>query len=89
MQLLIDIALSPATGVFNVASGEGVENGQIADLLTRDMGFAVTVQDGAPVWDFKRIDVSKVAVQFGFAPTPFATYFPAFLQKYREKNDIR
>jgi nucleoside-diphosphate-sugar epimerase len=87
--LIIDIALSTATGVFNVASGEGVSNGEIATLLKREMGFTVDMQPGAPTWEFTSIDISKSRAAFEFSPRQFADYFPEFLSAYRLKHGIR
>lgn len=84
--LLTAIAQSPASGIFNVASGEGVENGQIARMLEQQMGFTVSIEPGAPVWDFMPVDTSRVTAAFGFTPRKFADYFPQFLDLYRQKK---
>lgn len=83
VDMLTRIARSPDHGIYNVASGEGVENAQIARFLTVDMGFEVTVAPEAPSWDFTAVDVSKVKTRFGFSPKLFGEYFPAYLRDYR------
>ena len=88
VDLLTRITLSPETGIYNVASGEGVENGEIARVLATEMGFEVTVAADAPTWDFIAVDVSKVKACFAFSPRRFADYFPIFLQSYREKKGV-
>lgn len=88
VELLTRIALSPDTGIFNVASGEGVANQQVVDALQRHMGFAVTVAPDAPVWDFQPIDTRKTQARFGLAPQLFADHFPHFLQQYRQHRSL-
>lgn len=76
---LARIALSPHSGIFNVASGQGVSNAEIARLLEREMGWRISVAAGAPTWDFETIDVSKLRRLFDIQPQPFAAYFPKLL----------
>lgn len=88
LDLLTRIALSPETGIFNVASGEGVENGKIARALAAEMGFEVSVAADAPAWDFTAVDVSRVRARFGFSPRRFSEYFPIFLRSYRREKGL-
>ncbi|QEI07243.1 NAD(P)-dependent oxidoreductase [Pigmentiphaga aceris] len=89
VSLLTRIALSAEHGIFNVASGEAVENGDIARFLERDMGFAVSVLPDAPEWYFAPVDVSKVRTHFGFAPVAFSEYFPRYLSRYKAANSLQ
>ena len=75
--LLARIALAPQTGIFNVASGTGVTNAEIARLIERETGWRVSVARDAPTWGFEPIDVSRVTRLFGLEPPPFATSFAA------------
>jgi nucleoside-diphosphate-sugar epimerase len=84
--LIARIALSGNVGIYNVASGEGVANGEIARALTAEMGFDVSVVPGAPTWDFTAIDVSQAKARFGFSPQAFSDYFPAYLRDYRRHH---
>lgn len=86
VHLIARLALSDETGIYNVASGEGVSNGEVVQALTAELGYEVSVAEGAPVWDFTAIDVSKAKARFGFAPLRFSNYFPAFLSDYRRKH---
>jgi nucleoside-diphosphate-sugar epimerase len=88
VDLLTRIALSPESGIYNVASGVGTENGEIARALARDMGFEIQVAPDASAWDFTAIDIAKVKSLFKFAPRRFSDYFPAFLQSYRLKKGL-
>lgn len=87
VKLLLRIGLSGERGIFNVASGEGVSNREIAGYLEREMGFKVSVASGAARWDFSAIDVGRVRSLFEFSPQPFSLYFPKFLQTYRQKKE--
>lgn len=84
--LLERIALSGEAGIYNVASGEAVTNGEIIRALAEHMDFEVSVAPGAPVWNFTAIDISKARNRFGFAPARFSEYFPVFLGDYRRNN---
>ncbi len=83
VELLTRIALSPDSGIYNVASGAGTENAEIARALAQDMGFEIAVAPDASAWDFTAIDITKVKTRFQFSPRSFSDYFPAFLQSYR------
>jgi len=84
--LIVAIAVSPARGIFNVASGEGVSNGEIAELLHRDLKFDIQVAPDAPTWKFEKIDNRRVREVFGFAPRKFSEYFPDYLNLYRQNK---
>jgi nucleoside-diphosphate-sugar epimerase len=84
--LIARIALSGNDGIYNVASGEGITNGEIARALTAEMGYEVFVDDGAPTWDFTAIDVGRAKAHFGFSPQAFSDYFPVYLRDYRRHH---
>ena len=77
------IALSPESGIFNLASGAGTANREIAQALAAELGFEVAFAADAAVWDFAAIDVSRAKTRFGFAPRRFAEFFPEFLRACR------
>lgn len=80
--LLTRIATSPATGIFNVASGEQVSGGTVARLMQQVRGITVDVAPNAPLWDFAPINTQRVRYQFGFRPQAFAQHFTQFLQAH-------
>lgn len=80
--LLTRIATAPATGIFNVASGERVSGGTVARLMLQVRGITVDVAPNAPLWDFAGIDIQRVRTEFGFQPQPFADHFIEFLQTH-------
>ena len=88
VELLTRIALAADVGIFNVASGEGVENRQVLEALQHHMGFGVSVEPNAPVWAFSAVDTAKTRARFGLSPQPFDRYFPQFLQQYRQKRNL-
>jgi hypothetical protein len=87
--LLARMAVSEHTGIFNVASGEGVANAQIVEALRERMGYSVSVAPDAPAWDFTAIDTRKTDRTFSFTPRRFGDYFPGFLQQYRLQKGIQ
>jgi nucleoside-diphosphate-sugar epimerase len=82
VELLVRIATSGEKGIFNVASGEAVSNGEIARFLVDRMGFDYSVACDAPLWAFAPIDISRVRTTFGYSPRRFSEYFPSFLDDY-------
>jgi len=89
VSLIKAISLSSKAGIFNVASGEGVENAQIVHFLESEMGFHTSVCIEAPVWDFVQIDTTKVLDEFGFNPRKFSDYFPSYLNLVRQIKDSK
>lgn len=83
VRLVGQLALSEATGIYNVASGEGVTNREIAEALRSELGFEVSTAAQASTWEFTAIDISKAEKQFAYRPRKFADYFPGYLQDYR------
>lgn len=88
VELVARIALSGSAGIYNVASGEGVSNAEIAAALETELGFEATVVPDAPTWDFTAIDVSKARRDFEFTPRTFAEYFPGYLGDYARHHQL-
>lgn len=86
--LLTRIATSPASGIFNVASGEQVCGGTVARLMYQVRGIQVDVAPNAPLWDFAPINTQRVRREFAFEPQPFATHFTAFLQAHGRSKGL-
>ena len=89
VSLIGAIALSSMSGIFNVASGEGVENAQVIHFLEMKMGFHSSVSADAPMRDFVQIDITKIRDAFGFNPRKFSDYFPCFLDLARQIKDSK
>lgn len=85
---ILAIARSDATGIFNVAHGAGVSNGDIAAGITAALGWPATVAPGAPQWAFADIDVSRSQALCQQPPRAFIDYFPNFLAQYRLHKGI-
>lgn len=83
VRLVGQIALSEATGIYNIASGEGITNGEIAEALRSGLGFEVSTVPDASAWEFTAIDISKARDHFAYRPRKFADYFPGYLQDYQ------
>ncbi len=86
--LLARIAMSSATGIFNVASGEQVSGGTVARLMQQVRGIQVDVAANAPLWDFAPINTQRVRTEFGFQPQAFAEHFTALLQAHGRFTDL-
>ena len=86
--LLEAMATSPVEGIFNVASGEGVDNGQIVRQLEKRLGFTTSVAADAPTTEYLPVDISRARATFGFAPSRFADYFPKFIDLYKQKKGL-
>lgn len=85
---ILALAQSDATGIFNVAHGQGVDNRAIADSLEATLGYRVTEAADAQPWAFADIDTQRMRTRFGLAPRAFADYFPLFLAQYRQRKGI-
>ena len=81
--LLVRIAMTPSTGIFNVASGEAVANATLIRMLGEVLGIAVQTLTDAPSWDFEPIDTTRIRREFGFIARPFESHFTEFLQANR------
>lgn len=86
---ILAIALSPgASGIYNVAHGDGVENREVAHWLYETLGYRCTVAPDAPDWTFADVDVRRIRALGGLAPRAFSDYFPNFLAQYRLHKGI-
>lgn len=85
---ILAIARSDATGIFNVAHGTGVSNGDIAAAIQDHLGWPAMAAAGAPEWAFADIDVSRTQALGLLPPRAFSDYFPNFLAQYRLHKGI-
>ena len=85
---IMAIALSEATGIFNVAHGAGVENREVAACVRDVLGYPVSVAPDAPAWAFDDIDVQRTQALVRQPPRPFSEFFPNFLAQYRLHKGI-
>jgi len=85
VRALSQIARSPAGGIFNVASGEGVSGAEVLLQIESCLDYPWSVVPNAPVWDFMPICTERLRVEFGFAPRRFDDYFPEYLAQYRAR----
>ncbi|MDP9203520.1 MAG: SDR family oxidoreductase [Gemmatimonadota bacterium] len=87
--LLARLALGGEHNVYNLASGVGVSNKQIVDLLAACAGIRSSVTNGAESWPFFPIDTTRIGREFGFIPRPFAEYFPRHIQEFKQRHIVR
>lgn len=79
--LLEQIALCGSSRIYNVASGMNTSNETIAAAIARGLGAKVAFADDAPSSHSPLIDISRVRVEFGFSPIPFAKSFEYLLDE--------
>lgn len=78
--LLARIASSPQEGILNLASGQGISNADILDILSREKGYTCLADNDAPAWHFSPIDITRLRETYGFQPSAFQDYFPSFIK---------
>lgn len=83
-EMIARVAVSPESGIFNIASGEATENRAVVDELRRTLGYEAVFAPDAAAWDFAAIDIAKAQAAFGFAPRRFGDFFPEFLRAWRD-----
>lgn len=82
----IDLALSDEVGIFNVAAGKTVTNQEIVNIIKQTTNFDISVEQNAPTWSFKSIDIHKIQNRFDFNPMEFEKYFPNLIQLYLQRG---
>jgi nucleoside-diphosphate-sugar epimerase len=63
--LLHAIATNGQARLYNVASGANTSHDAIAGVLTRQCGWHIDVAPDAAAWRVPRIDVQRIAIEFG------------------------
>jgi nucleoside-diphosphate-sugar epimerase len=86
VEIIIKIAISTHTGIFNIASGESISNITLLEMIKKVLRFDFELSTSEPIQIFKKIDTRKISTLVGANPRPFHDYFPAFLEKF-SKND--
>ena len=75
---LIAIAVSGRARLYNVASGQNVSNGALAETLA-SLGIACHFEPNAPAMRFSLLSVERLAREFGHAPQSVLAALPALL----------
>ena len=66
--LLERIVLQGNQRVYNVASGEPLSHGELADALSEASLRCITFEKNAQHRSFPRIDITRISLEFGFRP---------------------
>jgi nucleoside-diphosphate-sugar epimerase len=82
VRLLPAIAERGDFGIYNLAAGVNTSNREIADCL-REQGVAVEFAPDAPLWDFPKIDITKISRQFDPPHRRLIEDLPDLLNKVR------
>ena len=72
------IAVSGRARLYNVASGQNVSNGALAETLA-SLGIACHFEPNAPAMRFSLLSVERLAREFGHAPQSVLAALPALL----------
>jgi nucleoside-diphosphate-sugar epimerase len=84
VQVIEQISLRGRHRIYNVASGRNTSNAQIAAFLRDKLGAEVEYERNASRTVFPEIRISRLAGEFGFAPTSFEEAFEAASNLYKE-----
>ena len=91
VNVLPKIAVHGSHKIYNVASGENITNGQIANILSRLTGCNVEVDENAKRIFYPNICVSRVKEEFAFTPAMITDDLNELVTKYNDfmekKND--
>lgn len=79
-QLCEAIALGGRARLYNVAAGRNVSHREIADLVARHTGAAITFAPGAPKQLFPPIAIDLIQREFGARPMAFDAAFSRMFQ---------
>lgn len=81
--LLPRLATGAREGIYNVASGVNVANGDIVAEIARLTGCTVSVAPGSETWTYPTTSIERVRGEFGFAPSPLIEALPDLVASYR------
>jgi nucleoside-diphosphate-sugar epimerase len=77
-EVLVKIALRGRERLYNIASGVGVTNAELAGAIARH-GCGVTFAPNAPAVVFPRIDNERIRSEFGFTTAPLLDALPSMI----------
>lgn len=82
--ILPRIAVAGRHRLYNVASGANVSNGALLQRLAELAGCTVSVEAGAPVLRFPKIDTQRIRDEFSFAPRSVLDGLDELVNSYRK-----
>jgi len=86
VDLLVRVAVSGKSLVYNVASGTNVRHRELAEILVRHTGAKLAYQDDAMLVEFPRIDTRRIVDEFSFVPQPVIDRLPGLIQLFAGAN---
>lgn len=89
VSLLTSIALSDSHGIFNVASGECIQNQGVAALIADRLNVEFVQSVDQESYGTNQIDIERVQREFDFRPRRFHDYFPEFLSVHVKQKHSR
>jgi nucleoside-diphosphate-sugar epimerase len=88
VEMTVAIARSGTSPVYNLAAGCNLTNAQIVAQVRSEITSDLKVAPAAPTVEFRPIDTSRIAREFGFSPAPVLPYVRKLAALYRDKADI-
>lgn len=80
---LIGIAANGKERIYNLASGNNVSNGELAEELRRLTGCTIQFSEPAPLVTFPPINIDRLRAEFDFQPSRVLDDLPQLVDLYR------
>lgn len=84
-RMLTHVATAGDHRLYNLASGQPVTHGEIAEVIAARTGLAVDFAPGGPIRTFPTIDVSRVRAETGLRPVRLTERLPDMLAEVVEQ----
>lgn len=82
VEMIPRIAIDATRTVYNIASGVNVSNGQLAEVIARELGAEIRVEDDAPAVRHPLISIERLTEEFRFRPRLLLDDLPALVAAY-------
>ena len=86
VDLLVRVAVSGKSSVYNVASGINLRHRDLAECLARLTGARLCCRDDAPLIEFPSIDTRRIVDEFSFVPQRVVDRLPTLIQLFAGHN---
>lgn len=84
--LLLKIAVSGQSEIYNIASGFNTSNETIIDELKKYFDFSVDLSLAEKAIIFPRINIEKIKQEFNYTPTNITTFIPDLIKSHNVSN---
>lgn len=87
VKVLADIALFGNQRLYNVASGQNIENRQIMEELVSLTGCHVDILPNVETLVFPAIEIGSIKTEFNFEPEPFSSLLGRMVNNMKQEED--